>query len=202
MALSPEQFASFIPERWSQSLPPRPGSVPVPEGHARLFHYTTPDAEQSIREGGLQLSHAKGDTYGEPNMIWAAAKTSESAPRYVYDLAQSGRPVAEFSAHSGPFREGGELDIGSGSDPKLLEDRSSHVTLLDSQVPKERLVMHTPVDSQARSIQDAGYSREEIAGYLPTYAANPSLDKSGITPKSIMYHLGVTGPEIPEKATG
>ncbi len=202
--LSREQFASFIPERWSQALPPVPGSTPVPEGHARLFHYTTPDAEQSIRERGLQVSHAKGETYGEPNQIWAAAQTAEKAPGYVSETARMGRPVVEFSANTGHYKDGGELTfgLGQGMDPRFLEERSAHVTLSRGDMPPDRLVVHTPVEEAARDIQAGGYNREEIAGFLPSYAVNPALDSSGVTPKAIMYHLGVTGPEVPEEATG
>jgi hypothetical protein len=115
-----------------------------------------------------------------------------------------GRPVVEFSANTGYPKEGGELTfgLGQGMDPRFLEERSAHVTLSRGDMPPDRLVVHTPVDEAARDIQAGGYNREEIAGFLPSYAVNPALDSSGVTPKAIMYHLGVTGPEVPEEATG
>ena len=48
------------------------GTSPVPEGNIRLYHYTRNNSD-GIAENGIKLSYAKGETYGEPNMIWASS---------------------------------------------------------------------------------------------------------------------------------
>jgi hypothetical protein len=193
--LSREQFAEHIPPRWSQSLPPRPGTTPIPEGNVRLYHYSPASNEESIRKEGLSLSSARGETYGEPNMIWAAAIGPDKAERYVTENARNMKLTAEFSANPGTSYNdrNSELDIGRDTSPQFLEDRSAHVTMR-GEVSPERLTIHTPIEGEARDME--GYGNEELASYLPSYRSNPNLDPTGVIPKAIMYKLGVTGPDI------
>jgi hypothetical protein len=61
--------------------PVAPGEAPLAPGMIRAYHYTGgPEELASIREEGLLLSKAKGETYGEPNAVWlSATKPSEGA---------------------------------------------------------------------------------------------------------------------------
>jgi len=61
-ALSGEQF--------SEHIPPRPGTAPIPEGHTRYYHQTGEEHLPSIREHGLLYSKAKG--IEGPKAIWAS----------------------------------------------------------------------------------------------------------------------------------
>jgi hypothetical protein len=63
-------------------VPNEPGTVPIPNNHIRLYHYTTAPAEE-LRRDGLLLSKAKGHTYGEPDMIWSSLKMPGKYKRYV-----------------------------------------------------------------------------------------------------------------------
>jgi len=41
-------------------LPPEPGTMPIPEGHVRLYHQTGEDELKSIMKTGLGIKHARG----------------------------------------------------------------------------------------------------------------------------------------------
>jgi len=62
-------------------LPPEPGTIPLPAGKIRGYHYTKHLA-QVLREG-LDVSHARGATYGEPNGIWFSTEKPGSQKDYV-----------------------------------------------------------------------------------------------------------------------
>lgn len=125
----------------ADEIPPAPGTVPIPEGHVRLFHYTPTSALPSIREHGLQVSHAKGETYGEPNQIWAAAGVPREDGFHSHNYV-------EF--HADPSK-GKDLNIGEhwghGSlddHIKHLEGNRSHVTMRGDVPPENIVAIHEP----------------------------------------------------------
>lgn len=61
-----------------------PGETPVPAGMVRGYHYTrTLDDLHGVRTEGLQLSHALGTSYGEPNAIWFSTTKPDDSQNYV-----------------------------------------------------------------------------------------------------------------------
>lgn len=61
-------------------VPAAPGSTPIPAGHVRLYHYTAPDALDSIRETGLQLSRSRGsEMFEEDDFVWASVDLPRAA---------------------------------------------------------------------------------------------------------------------------
>lgn len=60
--------------RWID-MPPAPGESPIPEGHVRLYHYTQKvDAVDDIAREGIRVNRSRGETYGEPNVVWASRR--------------------------------------------------------------------------------------------------------------------------------
>ena len=51
-----------------------PGTIPVPSGQIRLYHYTAPDSLASIGERGLLQSKARGAIYEEPAVVWGSTR--------------------------------------------------------------------------------------------------------------------------------
>lgn len=128
---------------------PEPGTAPIPQGHVRLFHYT--DNLPAIRREGIRLGAARGETYGEPNQVWAAAGIPR---RGMLDY----KDFVEFSA------DPNDLDIGRGSAPEDLEARGSHVTL-PRDVPKSQVVAtHEPWHKSARYLME--YDDDYVASLL------------------------------------
>lgn len=62
-------------------LPPEPGTTPIPPGMVRGYHYT--DRLDSVLAHGLSTQHAKGSTYGEPNVIWMSTEKPKDFKEYV-----------------------------------------------------------------------------------------------------------------------
>ena len=79
------QFRQWLEstEDWAvtDKIPSEPGTTPMPPRHVRLYHYTAVkrsddesrhEAADSLRKHGLDVTRAKGNTYGEPNVVWAS----------------------------------------------------------------------------------------------------------------------------------
>jgi hypothetical protein len=95
----------------------KPGEAPLEPGMIRAYHYTnSEEALTSIRENGLQMQHAKGEQYQEPNQIWFSTsmpatdgkafvevhlkpeELTGSGGAYASDIATPEK-AAEFAAH-------------------------------------------------------------------------------------------------------
>lgn len=121
----------------SDEVPPEPGSQPIPENHVRLWHYTRANPD-TIRREGILMKHAKGETYGEPNQIWAAA--GERMP-------ETQQNMVEF--HANPATD---LDIGrnwqrpeaQAKHIEHLHGAKSHVTMYNDVPPSRILAVHEP----------------------------------------------------------
>lgn len=71
--------------------PPKPGTVPLPKGMVRVYHYigsNTAHADprtmlESILKEGLLTEHAQGHLYGEPDQVWASFTRPSDELTYV-----------------------------------------------------------------------------------------------------------------------
>lgn len=68
------------------TLPPAPGTAPIPVGTVRLYHQTSEEALRSIAQHGLQLKHARG--IEGPRAIYASEHGFYGKPE--------SRPTLEF----------------------------------------------------------------------------------------------------------
>lgn len=118
---------------------PAPGTSAIPEGHVRLFHYTGDEGLKGIKKSGLKVSSSQGDTYGEPNVVWASAQ-------HPSDENLSNKNFVEF--HVDPS----DLDIGKDRSPEELTAYGSNVTSV-KDIPRENIVaFHQPWHSTAREL--------------------------------------------------
>jgi hypothetical protein len=136
-------------------LPAEPGTTPLPEGHIRLYHYTgryidhkpneTDDEykarlAKTLKDEGLDITKAKGSTYGEPDVVWAS--TVKPNDQKVY---------AEFSIHKDdPRWQLGRPD--KDTDPREYEKRGWDVTFAGSIKPEEIIAVHEPWHGRARHL--------------------------------------------------
>ena len=119
---------------------PAPGETPVPADHVRLFHYTKTADITSLTSGGIDIAKARGETYGEPNLVWASASTPEI-----------NGPVVEFSV---PWNDSRMYPRPSGpEDVKRFEAAGSNVMFSDSIKPAEFLAVHQPFHKLVRHIR-------------------------------------------------
>ena len=133
------------------TVPPAPGQSPIPAGHVRLYHFTRPEAHgiepangdyyiteqlhqvaEKLKREGIDISKAKGSTYGEPDVVWASTQKPEDGHLY-----------AEFSVPADDPR----WQIGkpeAGTDPREYEKRNWDSTFSGSIKPEELVAVHEP----------------------------------------------------------
>lgn len=56
-------------------IPAQPGETPIPENTHRMYHVTAVEHLESIQEHGLQVSQSRGESYGEPSLVWFSNET-------------------------------------------------------------------------------------------------------------------------------
>jgi hypothetical protein len=157
-----------------EDVPPEPGTAPIPEGHVRLFHYSPTENLPSIREHGLRQSAGKGETYGEPNQVWAAAGVPKA------DMFQH-KNFVEF--HADPHKD---LDIGraspgikyeGGSPAAHLERHQSHVTMRGDVPPENIVAVHEPWHQHLRYLEGNADYYKEHPSFLD-HTGDPDVDKA------------------------
>ena len=135
-------------------VPAEAGTVPIPSKHLRLYHYTNASPE-IIRKEGLKLSHAKGNTYGEPNSIWASLAKPNDQKIYV-----------EFSMAINDPRFNKWL--GAAPDPKdgveYYKGRNNDFTIGGDIKPSEFIAIHEPWHHTYRYIVDANKVDDTLKG--------------------------------------
>jgi hypothetical protein len=81
-----KSFQMFLKEMVKLHNLPEPGETPIPKDHVRLYHQTSAENLDKIREHGIQLGHARG--IEGPKGVWASEQGFYGNP--------SERPTAEF----------------------------------------------------------------------------------------------------------
>lgn len=67
-------FKQFIENKEELILPPEMGTTPIPEGHIRLYHQTSPENIPSIKKHGILASKASMAEGPRTPVIWASKK--------------------------------------------------------------------------------------------------------------------------------
>jgi hypothetical protein len=168
-----------------EDVPADPGTTPVPEGHVRLFHYAPTAALPSIRAHGLSTAHAKGETYGEPNMVWAAAGMPKHENFYTHNYV-------EFHAHPQHDLDIGAMYGGFGHGHERpeadkaalqehinhLESYGSHVTMR-GDVPKENIIaIHEPWHAHLRYLRESKDYYKQHPEFLREDYGDPEIDQA------------------------
>lgn len=128
------------------------GTKPIPEGHVRVNHYTSPEGAEGIKREGLSMaraheSFARGGTEF-PSIFMNAGAPSETLLR--------ARPVVEAHVPTS------QLDIGSHRSPRELEAHQSTVTT-NVDVPRENiLAVHEPWHQTFRYIMEDPQTRQGV----------------------------------------
>jgi hypothetical protein len=81
-----KRFTVYLAEGFTfkldqNGLPPEPGTVPLPRGMIRAYHFT--DNLKSVLANGLRVDFARGNTYGEPNVIWFSTSKPRDFKDYI-----------------------------------------------------------------------------------------------------------------------
>lgn len=124
--------------------PPEPGTAALAEGEHLAYHYTSSDeALSGILKEGVRLDKAKGETYGEPSMVWGS-----------FERPQPGKPYVEFKVRredmvvGQPYRE---------EDMARMVQQGSNFTLVDG-IPVDRITTWSN-----QRIEDARMWKDELS---------------------------------------
>jgi hypothetical protein len=167
------------PEPVEVSIPAEPGTLPIPEGHVRLFHYTFPDAVDSIRKQGLiPQEESRAAQQGEPAMIWASEQ---------FDKDQV-KPVVEFHVPKSVW-ESGPLAGNAFSSP----------------VPPQNILgIHEQWHNHARYLLKKYDPASIQSGELDKFKGkNPDVDKAidAVMGREVPEPVEVSAPDVVEEVS-
>ena len=137
-------------QKIAQQTLPEPGTAPIPPGHVRLYHYFPNDQIESVRQQGIDLGCAKGETYGEPNCVWASGEQPSERHTFV-----------EFSAS----KDDPGWQIGkpnTDEDAQVIQDQGWNVTFGRTIRPEEFVAIHEPWHSHYRYIMNDPQLLQEV----------------------------------------
>jgi hypothetical protein len=84
-----KKFKEYLQEKIDWKIPEKPGTVPIPQDHVRLYHQTHEKNLPSIKHNGIQFKHARG--IEGPRAIYADEKGFYGKPGET--------PTVEFHVH-------------------------------------------------------------------------------------------------------
>lgn len=160
-------------------VPSKPGTVSIPSNHLRLYHYTYTDPKIIKREG-LKLSHAKGNTYGEPNVIWASLQEPGDHKTFV-----------EFSMAIDDPRftsMGSKPDVSIGV--KGYEGRGTDFTILGDISSSEFIAVHEPWHHTYRYLIENDMVEDILDGKYDDLLGSEHTKKERMAILAIKHNFG------------
>lgn len=165
-----------------EEVPLAPGTIPIPADHVRLYHYISSgkggqDLEseeqmaENLRRGGIDISKARGSTYGEPNVVWGSTKPPGRH-----------KVFAEFDIHKNDPR----WLIGRprrSEDVDWLNKGNIDVTFSGSIKPKEIIAVHVPWHNTYRYMKEHNMFPDVLNGDYDYLLKDPEGDEA----KAISY---------------
>ena len=153
----------------------------------RLYHYTNAGtaALRSIERHGILRTHAQGNRYGEPAVVWASTERPRPFKEYVEFWA---RP-AEIDIGSGGFRD---VRHPTAEEIADLEQRRSNVTLWGDVPAAQIVAVHEPWHHTYRYLEENAAAVDSLnewpalrhtgdvsvdEGIRRWFAAHPSRDR-------------------------
>lgn len=134
----------------TDTIPAEPGTTPVPAGHVRLYHYFPYDKVDDIKTNGINIDQARGETYGEPNTVWASGKMPSKTHTFV-----------EFSVS----KDDDQWLINkpkTDEDARIIQDRGWDVTFNRTIGPEKFIAVHEPWHGHYRYIMNDPELFEEV----------------------------------------
>ncbi len=127
-----------------------PGTIPIPPGHVRLYHYFPGNQIENIRQNGIDITYARGETYGEPNSVWASAQKPSKSHTFVEFSVSKDDPSWLINK---PTTE---------RDVQAIQDYGSDVAFGRTIKPEEFIAIHEPWHGHYRYIMNDPQLLEEV----------------------------------------
>ncbi len=163
------QFKLFLE---SFEIPSPPGTEPIPANHVRLYHYVNPNGKNeeevvsSLKQHGLDIKQARGESYGEGNVIWGTTR-----------IPNLHRIFVEFSVDKNDPR----WLLGKGAD--FSRGHEVHATFGDSIKPEEFIAIHVPWHQKYYYLIDSNKIQDVLNGKFDYILKKPESDEA----KAINY---------------
>jgi hypothetical protein len=140
-------------------LPDEPESLILKPKHRRGFHSILRQDWREriprIKQEGLLLNSALGDTYGEPNFIWGttgwSGRYNKNAPTVEFQVS----PEHIQSAEIPWYREDRDLD-------EYWNTPSNYLVLRKDVPPEDILAIHEPWHEDLKYVLENPYALEQI----------------------------------------
>lgn len=173
----------------------QPGTMAVPAGKVRLYHYTSADLLNSIWKQGLLKSAARGASYDEPAVVWGSTKMPNPNSLNFVEFMVAPEKIDVGHPHfSGQKLSQEEIDE--------FQQGDHDVTLFGSVPPEDILDVHLPWHEALRYLEnDAEYYQQDMAENPGLY--EPQGDKR-LDPAVIAFKAkyGIGSEEIKEASVG
>jgi hypothetical protein len=159
----------------ADGVPPEPGTLPLAPGEIRGYHYTnSAEALHSILKEGLSLGHARGNTYGEPDMLWFSAAKPNPDNHAFIEVHLKPEELNVGGPWAGEHWDQQEIDrfMKAGSNFTLLSDKLSpdriatysepwhdHYRYMMSEYPPEQATDETIAEMKDVAKYDPDYGK-------------------------------------------
>lgn len=139
---------------WLQKLAntqiPEPGTIPIPPGHVRLYHYFPGNQIENIKQNGIDITHARGETYGEPNSIWASGQKPSDNHTFVEFSISKDDPSWLLNKPT------------TNEHAQAIQDYGSDVSFGRTIRPEEFVAIHEPWHNHYRYIMNDPQLLKEV----------------------------------------
>jgi RNA:NAD 2'-phosphotransferase (TPT1/KptA family) len=194
MGLKPTGRTAALAEG-GETVPPEPGSSPIPPGTIRLFHYTSPGNLPAIREQGLLKSRARGDDLsgtGPSAGIWASTKPWPEKDHCQVEFWAKPEDIS----HNADYPDLHDYPGQQHQDPEeWARGGERHVIMRENVPPGQMVAFHEPWHHSARHLlknwdsqfsKDPSWMTEEEALDLESHGARDEA-------RALRYVQGLKG---------
>jgi hypothetical protein len=141
---------NWLQKTAQQDLMQEPGTLPVPPGHIRLYHYLPRDQVENVRQQGIDIGQARGETYGEPNAVWGSTRKPSDNHTFVEFSVSTDDPSWFINKPDTP--EHAQEFQNSGSD----------ATFGRTIMPNEFIAIHEPWHNRYRYLMNDPQLLQEV----------------------------------------
>lgn len=186
------------------TIPPPPGETPIPKDHVRLYHYTQEfGVADKIADEGIRIDVARGEQYGEANLVWASAQVPDpgkefvefTVPRSFLDPyrrdAQEGEPTAVVGGMTSSDWAYVER-TNPGVDPiQVWQERGNNLAFGSSIPPESIIAVHRPWHHHYRYIaNDPESLKETLEGFHDSLLDDKTYPEYGTAIRRIKRDFG------------
>lgn len=137
-----KKIKSAVPD-----IPAAPGTTPIPPGYVRLYHYFGGVSPETIAKEGIRLDKARGQTYGEPNVVWASAQMPDPEIKNFVEFTMSWEDLINSGGIGTPFP-------GSKDTPENFMARGGNVAFSFDIKPDKFIAVHEKWHNRVRFLED------------------------------------------------